>query len=150
MQSAFTVARSDDDLFVRHNALPSRLLSSLRFRSILARSQRDGKPFILSDLIDHGDFDPAKTQRSWPTYLRCKLTPLLPDPCTRLNPRGVCPETVISFKTESTVSGNRDFPKLTWSQRLKHMAIITFAQVKGGSGKTTTAMWHGRRTRRPR
>jgi chromosome partitioning protein len=47
---------------------------------------------------------------------------------------------VISLKNESTVSGKRGFPKLTWSQRRKHMAIITFAQVKGGSGKTTTAM----------
>jgi hypothetical protein len=55
VQSAFTGARSDRDLFVRHNALPTRLLSSLRFRSILARSQRSAKPFILSDLIAHGE-----------------------------------------------------------------------------------------------
>jgi len=93
MQSAFTVARSDDDLFVRHNALPSRLLSSLRFRSILARSQRDGKPFVLSDLIDHGDFDPAKTQRSWATNLGYKSTPLLLDPVHRIKPkRWSCPK----------------------------------------------------------
>lgn len=49
------------------------------------------------------------------------------------------PESTVSGYVDCRLARNRDF-KLSVRVGNLHMAIITFAQVKGGSGKTTAAM----------